>query len=37
MLNYLQFGKPFIVCTDASKKQIGGVVNQKNEPLGLFS
>jgi len=37
MLTYPQFDKPFIVYTDASEKQIGGVVTQDNKPLGFFS
>jgi len=37
MLTYQQFDKPFIVYTDASEKQIGGVVTQDNKPLGFFS
>jgi hypothetical protein len=37
MLTYLQFDKPFIVYTNASKKQIGRVVTQENKPLGFFS
>jgi len=37
MLTYPQFDQPFIVYTDASEKQIGGVVTQDNKPLGFFS
>jgi hypothetical protein len=37
MLTYLQFDKPFIVYTGASEKQIGGIVSQKDNPLGFFS
>ncbi len=37
MLTYPQFDKPFIVYTDASEKQIGGVVTQEGKPLGFFS
>jgi hypothetical protein len=37
MLTYPQFDKPFVVYTDASKKQIGGVITQENKPLGFFS
>ncbi len=37
MLTYPQFDKPFIVYTDASKKQIGGIVTEDNKPLGFFS
>jgi len=37
MITYPQFDKPFVVYTDASEKQIGGVVTQENKPLGFFS
>jgi len=37
MLTYPQFDKPFIVYTDASDKQIGGVITQEGKPLGFFS
>jgi hypothetical protein len=37
MLTYPQFDKPFVVYTDASEKQIGGVITQENKPLGFFS
>jgi hypothetical protein len=37
MLTYPQFDKPFTVYTDASEKQIGGVVTQEGKPLGYFS
>jgi hypothetical protein len=37
ILTYPQFDKPFTVYTDASDKQIGGVVTQDNKPLGYFS
>ncbi len=37
MLTYPQFNKPFVVYTDTSEKQIGGVVTQENKPLGFFS
>jgi hypothetical protein len=37
MLTYPQFDQPFIVYTDASKKQIGGIVTQDDKPLGFFS
>jgi hypothetical protein len=37
MLTYPQFDKPFLIHTDASDKQIGGVVMQDNKPLGFFS
>jgi len=37
MLTYPQFNKPFIIYTDASERQLGGVVTQDNKPLGFFS
>jgi hypothetical protein len=37
ILTYPQFDKPFVIHTDASDKQIGGVVMQDNKPLGFFS
>jgi hypothetical protein len=37
MLTYPQFDQPFIVYTDASERQIGGVVTQHEKPLGYFS
>jgi hypothetical protein len=37
MLTYPQFDQPFIVYTDASDKQIGGVITQHDKPLGYFS
>jgi len=37
MLTYPQFDQPFVVYTDASKKQIGGIVTQNRKPLGFFS
>jgi hypothetical protein len=37
MLTYPQFDKPFIIYTNASEKQIGGVVTQDDKPLGFFS
>jgi len=37
MITYPQFDKPFLIHTDASDKQIGGVVMQDNRPLGFFS
>jgi hypothetical protein len=37
MLTYPQFNKPFVVYTDTSEKQIGGMVTQENKPLGFFS
>ena len=33
MLTYPQFDKPFIVYTNASEKQIGGIVTQENKKL----
>jgi phospholipid-translocating ATPase len=37
MLTYPQFDKPFVIYTDASEKQIGGIVTQEQKPLGFFS
>ncbi len=37
MLTYPQFDQPFVVYTDASEKQIGGIVTQNGKPLGFFS
>jgi transposase InsO family protein len=37
MLTYPNFDEPFVVHTDASHKQIGGVVSQNDKPLGFFS
>jgi hypothetical protein len=37
MLTYPQFDQPFIVYTDASEKQIGGIITQNDRPLGFFS
>ncbi len=37
MLTYPQFDKPFVIYTDASEKQLGGVVMQDAKPLGFFS
>jgi hypothetical protein len=37
MLTYPQFDQPFIAYTDASDKQIGGIVTQHDKPLGYFS
>ncbi len=37
MITYPQFDEPFVVHTDASGKQIGGVVTQDGKPLGFFS
>ena len=37
MLVHPNFSKPFIVHTDASNLQIGGVVSQEGKPLGYFS
>jgi ribonuclease HI len=37
MLTYPQFDKPFIVYTDASEKQIGGVVTHEGKPLELLA
>jgi hypothetical protein len=37
MLTYPQFNQPFMVYTDASEKQIWGIVPQNDKPLGFFS
>jgi hypothetical protein len=37
MLTYPEFDKPFVIYTDASKRQIGGVVTKSDKPLGFFS
>jgi hypothetical protein len=37
MLTYPEFDKPFVIYTDASELQIGGVVTQNDKPLGFFS
>ncbi len=37
MLTYPDFSQPFLVHTDASSKQIGGVICQDGKPLGFFS
>ena len=37
MLMHPNFSKPFVVHTDASKYQIGGVVSQDGKPIGFFS
>ncbi len=37
MLTYPQFDQLFVVYTDASEKQIGGVITQHGKPLGFFS
>jgi hypothetical protein len=37
MLTYPEFDQPFVIYTDASELQIGGVVTQNDKPLGFFS
>jgi hypothetical protein len=37
MLTYPDFTQPFLVHTNASSKQIGGVICQHGKPLGFFS
>ncbi len=37
MITYPQFDKPFNIYTNASEKQIGGIVTQDNKSLGFFS
>jgi hypothetical protein len=37
MLTYPKFDQPFIIYTDASEKQIGGIVTQDGKPLRYYS
>jgi hypothetical protein len=37
MLTYPEFDQPFVIYTNASERQIGGVVTQNNRSLGFFS
>ena len=37
MLSYPNFSKEFIIHTDASDVQLGGVITQDNKPLAFFS
>jgi hypothetical protein len=37
MLTYPKFDQPFVIYTDASEKQIGGIMTQDGKPLGFFS
>jgi hypothetical protein len=37
MLTYPQFDQPFTIYTNASDKQIGGIIMLNNKPLGYFS
>jgi hypothetical protein len=36
MLTYPQFDQPFVIYTDASEKQIGGIITQNEKPLGFL-
>jgi len=37
MLAYPDFSAPFVIYTDASDRQLGGVITQKNRPLAFYS
>jgi hypothetical protein len=37
LLTYPDFSQPFVIHTDASSKQIGGVVTQHDKPIAFFS
>ena len=37
LLSYPKYGTKFIVHTDASNYQMGGVISQGGKPLGFFS
>ena len=37
ILAYPQFGEEFVIYTDASKRQLGGVITQNNRPIAFFS
>jgi hypothetical protein len=37
VLAYLDFSKPFEICTDASSTQLGAVITQDNKPIAFFS
>jgi hypothetical protein len=37
LLTYPDFTQPFVVHTDASSKQIGGVISQNEKPIAFFS
>ena len=34
---YPNFSKPFVIQTEASKKQLGAVINQDNKPIAFYS
>jgi hypothetical protein len=36
-LTYPQFDKPFVIYTDASTRQLGGVITQDIRPIAFFS
>lgn len=37
ILAYPSFGDEFVIYTDASKRQLGGVITQNNRPIAFFS
>lgn len=37
LLSYPDFNAPFVIYTDASKTQLGGVITQDNKPLAFYS
>jgi hypothetical protein len=37
MLTYPKFDEPFIIYSNSSEHQIGGIVTQDNKPLGFFN
>jgi transposase InsO family protein len=37
LLTYPDFSQPFVIHTDASSKQIGGIITQHDKPIAFFS